>query len=131
MKPHNLLNHRQAQELVHLAMDVSLDEAQRKLLDQHLESCADCRAYTAEMTQLNGRLQQSLQARWQQFNSDEGKSAYTLAGILPQVRKNQMKINRANTLRSLGWGALTLLLIAALAWTSKHSHHFPNRCLQY
>ncbi len=127
MKPHNLLNHRQAQELVHLAMDVSLDEAQRKLLDQHLESCADCRAYTAEMTQLNGRLQQSLQARWQQFDSDEGKSAYTLAGILPQVRKNQMKINRANTLRSLGWGALTLLLIAALAWTLKTLAPLPEQ----
>ncbi len=119
MKPHNLITHPQAHELIHLDLDASLDEAQNILLNQHLENCAECRAYAVEIYQLDIRLRRSLQARWQQSDPEEAKSASALVGILPVVRKNQMKLNRANTLRSLGWGALTILLIAVLAWTLK------------
>jgi hypothetical protein len=119
MKPAKELTHLQAQELIHLDMDRSLDDAQRLLLGQHLEHCAECRAYAAEITQLDTRIQHSLQSRWQQSVPDEDKSAATLTDILPQVRKNQLKVNRANNLRSLGWGTLIVLLIVTLAWTIK------------
>ncbi len=119
MKPVKELTHLQARVLIHLDMDGSLDTDQRKQLDQHLDICVDCRSYAAEMAQLDAKLQHSLQGRWEQSQSDEVKSTAALAGILPQVRKNQMKVNRTNTLRSIGWGTVTVLLIAALAWTIK------------
>ena len=119
MKSAKELTHLQARELIHLDVDDTLDEAQRMLLGQHLETCAECRAYAAQIAQLDTQLQHSLQGRWQQSHPDEVKSASALAGILPQLRKNQMKVSRTNTLRSLGWGTLTILLIAALAWTIK------------
>ncbi|OGN95304.1 MAG: hypothetical protein A2Z71_00265 [Chloroflexi bacterium RBG_13_50_21] len=127
MKPHNITAHLQARELIHLEMDGSLDDDQRKQLDQHLEACEECRAYAGRIGQLNAQLMHSLQVRWPQSNPNEAKLASSLAELLPQVRKNQMKINHANTLRSFGWGALAILFIAGLVWTIKTLAPLPEQ----
>ena len=127
MKPHKTITHHQAQKLIHSVRMAYLDDDQQKLLDQHLENCAECRAYAEQMAQLDTHIQHSLQERWPESHPKEVELASKLADILPQVRKNQMKINHGNTLRSLGWGALTILLIAGLAWTIKTLAPLPNQ----
>jgi hypothetical protein len=127
MKSYKDLTHHQARELIHLDMDGLLDDDQAMQLGQHLDECAECRAYAEQMVQLDTRLQHSLQERWPQPHPKDVELASTLADILPQVRKNQMKINHGNTLRSIGWGALAILLIAGLAWTIKTLAPLPSQ----
>ncbi len=127
MKPHKITSHLQAQELINKSRDGALDDEQRKQLAQHLEGCSECRAYAAALAQLDGQLQKSLQARWPESHPKEVELSSALADILPRFRKNQMKINHSNTLRSLGWGALTILLIVGLVWTLKTLAPLPNQ----
>lgn len=127
MKSLKELTHLQAQELIQLDTDGSLDDEQHIQLHQHLEGCAECRAYTADLAQLEARLQQSLQERWPEAHPTELELASTLADILPRARKNKMKISYSNTLRGLGWGALALLLIAGLVWTIRNLAPLPSQ----
>lgn len=127
MKSLKELTHLQAQDLIQLDTDGSLDEKQRILLHQHLQNCAECRAYAADLAQLDVKLQQSLQERWPENRPTEVELASTLADILPRVMKNKMKISYTNTLRGLGWGALALLLIAGLVWTIKNLAPLPSQ----
>ncbi len=125
MNPYKKTTHRQARTLIHSDMDGSLDDDQRIQLGQHIESCVECRAYAEQMAQLESHIQHSLQERWPESHPKEVELASKLADILPQVRKNQMKINHANALRSLGWGTLAILLIIGLAWTIKNLAPLP------
>jgi hypothetical protein len=127
MKPLKELTHLQAQKLINLDTDGSLYDDQRNQLDQHLQGCAVCRAYADDLSQLEAKLQQSLQERWPESHPKEVELESTLADILPQLRKNQMKINHANTLRGLGWGVLAVLLIAGLVWTIKTLAPLPTQ----
>ncbi len=127
MKSNTELTHLQARELVHLDMDGSLDDGQRMQLGQHLEVCAECRSYAEKMVQLDTRLQHSLQERWPESHPNEVNLASKLAYILPQARKSQVKINHLNNIRSLGWGALAILLIVGLAWTIKTLAPLPSQ----
>jgi hypothetical protein len=127
MKPHKELSHLQARKLIYLDLDDSLDADQQEQLGQHLARCAECRAYADEMTKLGVGLKQTLQERWPQSHPKELELASKLVDILPQLRKNQMKINHANALRNLGWGALVILLIAGLVWTIKTLAPLPSQ----
>ena len=127
MKPHRNTTHLQARELIHLDMDNSLDEDERLQLDRHLEGCVECRAYAEQIAQLDTEMRHSLQERWPESHPKEVELAAKLADILPRVRKNQMKIKHGNTLRSLGWGALAILLIAGLVWTIKTLAPLPSQ----
>jgi anti-sigma factor RsiW len=79
MKPHKELTHLQARKLIHLDMDASLDDDQRKQLDLHLEGCSECRSYVDEMTQIDTRVKQSLQGRFPQSHPKEVELTSTLA----------------------------------------------------
>jgi hypothetical protein len=127
MKPHKDLSHLQARKLILLDIDSSLDVDQRKQLGQHLEDCAECRTYMDAMIKLDVGLKHSLQERWPQSPPKEIEFASQLEDILPKVRRNQIKANHANTLRSLGWGALTILLIASLMWTIRTLAPLPSQ----
>ena len=127
MKPRKITAHLQARELMHLEMDGSLETDQRLELDQHLKECAKCRRYADQIAELDSQVQHSLQERWPESHPKEVELASKLADILPQVRKNQMKLNQSNTLRSLGWVALTILLIAGLTWTIKTLAPLPGQ----
>ncbi len=120
-------NHFQAQNVLQSALDGSADDEQIKQLDQHLEECAECRAYANEITNLDNRLQHSLQNRWPQVRLNESELASTRAKILPKVRKNQMKVKFASTVRSFGWVALVILFVAGLVWTIKTLAPIPSR----
>ncbi len=119
MKPHKITSHLQAQELIDLERDGSVNDEQRSQLAQHLEGCAECRDYASSMAQMDSQLHRSLQTRWPESQLKEVDLSSARADILRQVRVNQMSISRSNLLRSLGWGALAILLIVGLAWTLK------------
>lgn len=127
MKAHKIPSHLQAQALINLDRDGSLDDNQRLLLAQHLEGCSVCRAYAEEIADLDNQLQHSLQSRWPESHPKEVELSSAMAEILPQVRMDQMKINRSNSLRSLGWGALAILFIAGLMWTLKTLAPFTDQ----
>jgi len=127
MKHLDKLTHFQARKMLQTALDGSLEDDLAKQLEQHLDGCAECRAYADEMNIVDIRLMHSLQERWPQPHTKETELASTLAEILPQVRKNQVKIKHANTLQSFGWGATVILLVAGLVWTIKTLAPIPSQ----
>lgn len=54
------LNHTQARQWIERAADGLLTPAQQKELDAHLKGCAECRAYAAQLQQLEGALRAAL-----------------------------------------------------------------------
>src|SRR4030042_4246544 len=127
MNPQNDITHLQAQAFLHAALNGSLNDAQSKDLDQHLSSCTDCREYALELNNLDQRLTQSLQARWpvSQFTLSEFESTLTM--ILTRHREDKKKESSSNTIKSIGWVALVVLLIAGLVWTIKTLAPIPSQ----
>jgi hypothetical protein len=119
MMPQNEITHLQARKLLQSILDGSIEDDQLKKLDQHLHKCAECRSYADAIAKLEHHIKTSLQARWPLSHPIEIEMASTLTDILPQVRVNQMKIKFANSVKSLGWVALVVLLVASLVWTIK------------
>ncbi len=126
MKPQNEITHGQARKLLQSALDDSMSDDQVNMIKQHLEACAGCSAYAQAMIKLDQSLKQSLQARWLQEAQNDKKAASTLAKILPEMRKNQVKHKFTNTLRNFGWAALVILLITSLVWTIKTLAPIPQ-----
>jgi hypothetical protein len=127
MKLQNRYDHIQAQNALQSKLDGSMDDEQVKQLEQHLEGCAECRAYAAQMTEMDHRLKSSLQPRWPNLYLSEANLASKLAEIQPLGRKNQMKNMLANTARNFGWAALVIILIAGLVWTFKTLAPIPSQ----
>jgi len=127
MKQLDRFNHIQAQNVLQSALDGSLDDHQIKQLEQHLEVCAECRAYANAMTGLDYQLKQSLQSRWPLIKQNESELASSRAEILLKIRKNQIKIRFATNLRSFGWVVLVIIFVAGLVWTIKTLAPIPSR----
>jgi hypothetical protein len=60
------LSHIQARELIEQASDGLLETSHQRALESHLKTCADCRAFAAELAGLEGALAEAMQAQWPQ-----------------------------------------------------------------
>ncbi len=127
MNPQNNITHLQARNFLQSALDGSLTDVQSNDLDQHLADCSDCREYAMEIQRFDQHIKLSLQSRWPGAQYTESDIESKLSMILPEVRKNQLKIRSANTFRSLGWVALVVLLIVSLVWTIKTLAPIPDQ----
>mgnify|MGYP003336595852 FL=1 len=63
----NTMSHDQARQWIEQAADGLLGAEQENVLEAHLASCAECRAYAAELANLETALSAALQAHWPQF----------------------------------------------------------------
>jgi hypothetical protein len=60
------LSHSQARELIEQASDGLLETSHQRALESHLKTCADCRAFAAELAGLEGALAAAMKAQWPQ-----------------------------------------------------------------
>ena len=58
------INHIQARAWTQAAADGQLPASQQEIMNAHLEGCADCRAYAAEIQTLETNIKRTLQAHW-------------------------------------------------------------------
>ncbi|NJD59715.1 MAG: hypothetical protein FIA98_09990, partial [Anaerolineae bacterium] len=121
------LSHAEARKLISKALDSKLDHAQAETLEQHLQDCGECRAYAAQLETLDHNLKHELRNRWPEQDSSSSRVAAVYDEIQPALKRNKRKDSRAVTLRSLGWSALAIVLIASLAWTIKTLAPIPSQ----
>ncbi|MCI0554372.1 MAG: zf-HC2 domain-containing protein, partial [Anaerolineae bacterium] len=100
------ISHKQAIKLIHLRLDGLLNESQSRSLNEHLDTCDSCRAYTAEMELLPVQLQNEFHVRWDQ---DPGPSH----NVIEQVTTKARRIPMTNRISS---GIKLLAGIAALVF---------------
>ena len=60
------MTHEEARTLIHLLLDAPLNNQQKKLLEAHLASCAQCRQYEDSLRSLEAILSPLLQRQWTQ-----------------------------------------------------------------
>ncbi|MGB8213328.1 MAG: hypothetical protein WCE68_07190 [Anaerolineales bacterium] len=61
------ITHKQARHYINALADALIKEQEQADLDAHLEACEECRAYAAQMQELESRLQHSFHERWGLF----------------------------------------------------------------
>ncbi|PKN92615.1 MAG: hypothetical protein CVU44_13210 [Chloroflexi bacterium HGW-Chloroflexi-6] len=103
-----MITHEDAQRLMRAASDDLLNESERQMLDEHLQSCESCLAQAAELQALNLRLNDVLKAR---LESKHEPSANILARVQAQNRRN-IAMNRIQFGFSTLAGAIVLILVA-------------------
>lgn len=60
------LSHSEAREWIEQASDGLLETSQQRALEEHLKTCADCRAFATEFAGLEGSLAAAMKAHWPQ-----------------------------------------------------------------
>ena len=103
----NGISHKQAIHWIHRRLDGLLDEKQRLLLDEHLNSCDRCRAYASEMNLLPARLQNEFHARW---DEKPGPSPKFMEHIVANAKRIPMA-NRVSSGLKLFAGAAALVAL--------------------
>ena len=98
------ISHKQARRLIRRAADAPLPEEQWNILQAHLESCAECRAYRDQLTTLEKDLSRGLRSRW---GSVDGPGSELVDRVLRQRfsrRDNLRRVSRVmlGTLAMLG-----------------------------
>ncbi|MCL5428274.1 MAG: zf-HC2 domain-containing protein [Chloroflexi bacterium] len=69
------LNHSEARLLIEQAADSQLTSTEQRLLESHLQGCAECRAYAAEFAALEAAFGKTLHERWGQPKLSKGSEA--------------------------------------------------------
>lgn len=60
------MSHEEACELIHLSLDGSLNHQQKRLLEMHLMSCAECQQYADSLGKMEALLRPVMQRQWAQ-----------------------------------------------------------------
>lgn len=60
------LSHTEARQLIEQASDGLLENAQQRTLEAHLKTCAECRAFAAELAGLESALSSAMKKHWPQ-----------------------------------------------------------------
>lgn len=103
----NPISHKQALQWIDRRLDGLLAQKQLSLLDEHLHSCEECRAYASEMDKLPAQLQNEFHARW---DAKPGPSPKVLQTVAAKARNIPMR-NRIASGAKLLAGAATLILL--------------------
>jgi Putative zinc-finger len=108
------MEHPEAMRLIDAAADGRLSPAERQALEDHLATCAECRAYAGELSALEAGLQRALQRRYPQTQGDVGAIEAVLGKILTRTRRQTM----IRTLfRTAAWTSLAVLFVLAITWS--------------
>lgn len=78
------LNHAQVRLLIEKAADGLLTASEQRALESHLQGCADCRAYAAEFSALEGSLGAALNERWGQLKLSKSSEAKLVKALQAQ-----------------------------------------------
>ena len=105
------ISHREAVKLIHLRLDGLLNDSQGRSLNEHLDTCASCQTYAAEMELLPTHLQREFHLRWDQDLSPSHR-------VLQQVTSKAKRIPVANritsSIRLMASGFLVAFLILGI-----------------
>lgn len=101
----NGISHKQAIKWIHLRLDGLLKTDQAVLLEEHLETCEPCRAYSQEIGILPGYLNTRFKERW---NAEMRLSSHMAQRVNDQARRIPMA-------KRFSSGAKLLSAVAALA----------------
>ncbi|MBN1149182.1 MAG: zf-HC2 domain-containing protein [Anaerolineales bacterium] len=112
------MTHERARAALQEAVDGRLSASQRRLLEQHLATCAECRAYQAELASLEARLASSLQSRWPDRESAAPEHASLRGRTQTRIRRQIMLKSVA---RTAAWASLAVLFVLFLAWSIRTS----------
>lgn len=105
------ITHKQAQRMIREALDRSLPDEQWAVLQAHLESCPDCRAYNERARRIERDMRHSLRGRWISING-------------PHEHPDQSVINRRRAIagrkrflrRALPYLGVLLLIIGFITY---------------
>lgn len=114
------LNHEQARYYLHSGQE-QLDAGEQAALDRHLAECAACRAYAANLGDLQARLTRLMRARWGNYSpSPEIKDR-----VQARLRRTSRQRNILRFAGSLATPALIILAVA-LGWLITRSGPVPS-----
>ena len=101
------ISHKQAIQLIHRRLDGLLNEIQLLSLDEHLQSCDECRAYASEMDLLPMHLRHEFHTRW---DKNPGPSQNVIEHVTTKARNIPMT-NRFSSSVKLFAGAIAMLIL--------------------
>lgn len=114
------LNHEQARYYLHSGQE-QLDAGERAALERHLAECTACRAYAANLGDLQARLTRLMRARWGGYSpGPEIKDR-----VQARLRRTGRQRNILRFAGSLATPAL-IVLVAALGWLIARSGPVPS-----
>jgi Tol biopolymer transport system component len=74
------ITHKQARDYIDGMADNLINEQERKILNEHLDICEECRGYAEQMHTLASRLQLSFHHRWDSLSGPSEKLAQNVQG---------------------------------------------------
>lgn len=99
--------HAQARQWIEQAADGLLKPAQKKALAAHLKGCAECRAFAAELPELEHGISKALQSHW-------GRPGLSKAGERNLMKQLQDEFGKGEKSAKSGFPKLPLFLIGGL-----------------
>jgi hypothetical protein len=105
-----MMDHKQARELLHLGKDLPQDK--RQPLEAHLQGCPACREYAGFLGQLEHDLPASLPGV--AFSQAELRRAASI--ISSRTRRGTMRKDSFDGVKFAAWGAAAVVLALALSW---------------
>jgi len=119
------ITHKQARDYINAFADGLIQEQERELLNEHLKTCDECRAYAGQMNALESRLRHSFHHRWEPLHGPSENLAQT---VQSSARKIAMT-DRINLRLKIiaGFAALIVLgiIFGSVIWQLK-SHSIKN-----
>lgn len=105
------ITHEEAQRLIQLVADDSLQGSERNILDAHLQSCAECCKYADSMQAVASLLQPLLQRRWSHQPLPHLSNQWT-SSAFPKISPRSILVTRIT--------AMSLICVAFLVavWQS-------------
>lgn len=123
------ITHKQAQRMIREEEDRPLPEAQWAMLQAHLESCPDCRAYRQRLTTYDRDLIRSLRARWGSTRGPREGIADDLLALRQARKQRQRRWGRAGL-----WALAVCLFVGFIAYreiTAPHLTAAPTPLAQF
>ncbi len=117
------LTHAQARQWIEQAADGLLDASRQQDLAQHLQGCADCRAFAAELASLESEIGRTLKAHWGQPTLPKPGEQKLVKQLQDQFRSGKPP---AGSPPFLLIGLLLILLAIAIWYFANAGAFAPN-----
>jgi Tol biopolymer transport system component len=121
------ITHKQGRRYINALADGLIKETQRRDLDAHLETCAECRAYAAQMKNLESGLELSLHRRWDTFQEPSER----LTQNIQSRARGVVMSNRINLGVRIVAGVAAIILLGlafnlVIGLMKNHASNHPN-----
>jgi len=110
------LSHDKARDYLQAAVDGRLSAEAAQELQEHLDRCAECRQYAAQLVELEDRLARSLQMRWANPPHNKQQVHQTVVKVQERIEKRKWARRMFDATQAVAWAGLVVALVMAVGW---------------